>query len=1802
MTAFAPSGPAALDDSVVVDFSADVAQAAAATAGTEGDQPNLVAFTPSLSGVFIWESPRRLRFIPRGGLRPCTEYSARVSDTIRSVSGAPLKGQSEFTFRTAALTLIAAEQVGYWPGRRAVVQLKFNDGVMPSDLYKHLSIRAGGREVKWTTQGDARTKEPRIVTEPLPTTGSLSLRLEPGLKGVSGPRALEGAVDRLVPLTFQLKAQSLTANWTGERPHLDIQFSAWLQSGDWKPFISVEPPVDFTVSDDGNTLSLYGPFQPKTRYTVTVRKGIVAGNGHMLLEDATLSAWMPPIKPFAQFKDAGGHLSPQGRMKLRVRHAAIDAVEIRAVRVFDNNLALFTINEQSEWQVSRLGRETARREIPVTANPDEAAVTEIDLRDLLGAKPAGVYLFSLQGIAPAGVADMDDWRVRQSLRDSALVTVSNLGIIGKRGPQELGVWVAALDTAAPIPGAKVFVWSAKHQPLAEGETGPDGFALFQNLSNDPSSRPSAVVVRAGDDICHLDLEKSLTGAEEFPADGRPFLAQGYEAFLTADRGAYRPGERIHVFGYVRGKGGTVPPEAFPLEYQVQRPDGRRWEPRTVMTAPNGRVELELVVPNRAPTGLYRVTLQLPGTAQRRDKAARGRGSDDFEYDDGEDGAREAAVEELGSTEVFVEEFIPSRLKLTAEAAEKRFSVLEPLNILVKAEEMFGQPAAGRSVSGVVTYAPAPFKPEEFADYTFGDDSIKFTRAETELAEQTLDESGRARFEVSLPDAKAPAALRATVQITVKDTGGRGVTAAIERFVDPVPFYIGARLRAETFSTAGKPTEFDIVGVRSDLSPAGDQPLTGTISRVRFNSILKREDGAVRFETVRELSPVKQVEVALREGRATLTWTPDEAGMYLLELSGASGATRTAFAFHATSDQWTEQPWSLEKPERLEVVPDRALYQPGDTARLLVKAPFTGTLLITFEQDNILSHSVVQMSENTAELTLPVTDAMLPNVYASATVLRPVKPAEKWLPHRAFGFANITITPETRRLDVALSAPAEVRPLSGFSAEVLLRDATTSAPAAGEVTLWAVDEGVLALTAFETPSPLRFFHGVRRLAVATADFLSDLMPDVTETAGTKSASGGDAAGDSARRLSPVPAERVKPVAIYLGAMQTDSDGRASAEFALPQFFGRMRVMAVAAAGAKFGSADATVFVRGPLMIKESLPRFLAPGDTAETPLVVYNNTDTTQTVALTVETSGPLTAETGAQTSVEVPARGQVVHRVKLAAARTAGLAGMRLAGRMGTEEYSETIELPVRPASPSVRKAGVETIEPGAPRTITLPGGDFLAGTTTVSLAVSGLPALQFAGGLRYNIEYPYGCAEQIVSGAFPLLYLADLAAQVDPGRFSADGVRAAVQQAIDAVLALQTSSGGLAMWPGQREPWVWGSAYGAHFLIEARKAGFEVPDGARAELLAYLASQLAMPEPEKPGPWLTERAYICHVLALAGRAPSEAMDKLYERRSNLGMAAGALLAAAYAASGRAAEAQAILQPLADAADGDRATRRASGGTLDSAVRNRALLLAALCDAEPSSPAIAPLADWLLRARAGDRWASTQENGFALYALGRYAKLQAATPANFRGKVTVDGQTREFASDKPLNWSAADWAGKEVVIEIEGTGRAYAAWSVEGVPARPDSSPVDSGLSVTRRFVTRSGDTLNPLKLSQGQFVIVELALSGASDLENVVIEDLLPAGLEIENSNFATAEKIADGEAEEVPGLTIQHVEMRDDRMLGFVNLRPVADGETRVFRYAARAVNPGRYTLPPAQVQAMYDPGYSGRTGAGEMIVVGR
>ena len=1160
-----------------------------------------------------------------------------------------------------------------------------------------------------------------------------------------------------------------------------------------------------------------------------------------------------------------------------------------------------------------------------------------------------------------------------------------------------------------------------------------------------------------------------------------------------------------------------------------------------------------------------------------------------QYEDGEEGPGDV----LGRAEFFVEEFIPNRIKVSTTAPEARQSTSSPLELSVKAEEMFGQAAGGRTVKVTLQPVPQTFDPDGFDDFTFGDSERKYASPLIELEPAELDEEGRLTLPLTLPAAGLPpAALKAVIQATVIDSGGRGVTSVLERTLDPVPYYVGMKRVGDGFLKPGAEGRFDIVGVQPDgaLITSGTVILDAEILRVKFNSVLRRNDRQTyQYETSRELTSIRKMQVTLQGGRGSLVWTPDETGSFLIRLSDPETGSAVSETVYVSSGVWGEQAWSLEKPEELDLKLDRADYAVSDTARLLVKSPFAGTLFLTIEQDKVLTSSVHQMPTNTLEVGIPLSEEIIPNAFATAVVVRPVRPAEKWLPHRASGTINIPVSAASRRLGVDISAPKEVRPEEKLKVSLRVGDLATSEPRPAQVTVWAVDEGVLSLTGFETPDPIDFFYGLRRLGVQSADNFSNLMPDLVQPVVAPSHTGGDG-GMGSRRLSPISAERVKPVVLWAGTQDADSSGTVNVQFDVPRFMGRLRVMAVAATGPRFGSAEATVFVRGPVMVQDNLPRFLAPGDRTEASFVVFNNSDVPLTGTLRLKASGPVKISDGKSKETTereitfggkegIAPRGQEPVRVSLTAAPMAGVARVRFDAQAGGEKYGDETEIPVRPAAPFIQRSGFQRLEPGSETRLDIASFDALAGTTSGSLIVSAMPEVRLAGALKHLVNYPYGCLEQTVSSAFPLMNLAAATKGDLPKGMIVESVPTVVQGAIDRILMMQKWNGGMSMWVGGDEEWLWGTVYAAHFLTEARREGYVVPAGEFEGLLGRLQSLLADGEKGTE----TERAYAAWVLALAEKSPRDRMELLLDQREKLTPEGRALLAAAYMALGEGGQAAKL---LAETGAGDSATSapRATAGNLWSANREAAILLLAWLQHDPTAAQVPLLADRLFNnMNEQGYWGTTQDTAFALLALERYEEIRQKSQQPFRAEVHVKDRVLSATEKEPLTLKEY-LGGQKVVVSLTGPGAAYVYWHTEGVPQQPPSQPVAKGVTVTKRFLDRQKNEMDPESgWKQGDFVVVEITLETRRTLNNLIIEDLLPAGFEIENPNLKTAESMGEGEGDEEGNMAIARTEARDDRMVAFVD--GVA-GQKQTFRYAMRAVTPGKYTLPPVQVTCMYDP----------------
>lgn len=625
VSSFTPVGTIAPDNVISVTFSNDIITSNQLNGGTMPEKP--ILFDPNIDGVFEWETTNKVKFTPRLQLPAGTQFSAKINPSLKDASKEKLSESQEYRFNTSALWLKSATQSSFTQDKQVNIKLSFSDRINPAELKKYLSVSAEGKTLKWWPSSDVASAQPQIVTESVNTTGSLKLKIAPGLAGVSGPLAIRNQVEMNVPLKLVLKVLELKPKWSKESAQLQLVFSTSINIEDCRGRVTVTPPVDLNFSGYGNEINVTGDFKPETRYTVNVKEGIRGTNGSVLLSQETLSAWIPTMRPFMDLVEAGGYLSTKSSMKLRVKSTGLESLKVTVRRVYDNNLVYQVMRGGDSYSARELGRTIQTKEFPIDKSTNQANITEIDLKALVGEKASGLFSFTVIGkklkeldISSDEPYDYDNYDSYQ-LRSTTLITLSDIGIVAKKSEKQLVAWVASLDSATPLANLNVELYSSSNQLIKKTTSDASGIAILDDLDLDNDNlKPKVVIAKSeSGDISYLDLSDTFSSREDMETKGRPYLTKGYEAFIASERGAYRPGENVHVFGYLRGVNAAPPTGAFPLEYVVIRPDGKQvGEPKTITPDSDGTLNFDLATTREMPTGYYQVKVQMPGTSNNKE--------------------------------------------------------------------------------------------------------------------------------------------------------------------------------------------------------------------------------------------------------------------------------------------------------------------------------------------------------------------------------------------------------------------------------------------------------------------------------------------------------------------------------------------------------------------------------------------------------------------------------------------------------------------------------------------------------------------------------------------------------------------------------------------------------------------------------------------------------------------------------------------------------------------------------------------------------------------------------------------------------------------------------------------------------------------------------------------------------------------------------------------------------------------------------------------------------------------------------
>lgn len=1835
---FAPQGEVPQWTDFSITFSEGVVDKS--RVGTEVPTEAL-RFTPAVQGTARWVALDRIGFFLDAPLAPAAQYTVKLTSEINPSEVFQLTGQKEFKFTTEPFAVQQTRmEFNTDESREHAIgfgTITFNYPVTTADLKAHLSIELDdGTEIPYQIQTNTVTA--RTITfetkriKRSDVNQKIKVKIEKGFKCTGGEIGLEKA--NVTPVILRGRG-TLGVTYSDVResdgtPYISVSFNAPVLSDTIEPYLEVTPAVDYQVTSNYRNIRIHGNFKRRTTYTLKIRRGLTARNDAVLKGDYMTRFKIPDIRPQLRFLGDGFFLARKGHLNLGLTTINVKRVKLDIEKVFANNLIYVSkLDRWSRWS-QNLGKPVHSEVLDIPPQLNEEVTTPISLEDYLADEHVGIFKVMVQN------AD------RQWDRAHQWVLITDLGISAKRAGDNLYIWVKSLATGAPVPAARVQLISDNNQTLLSGTTNWAGFVEFTEVAEKTEDFiPFMITVAKRDDLAFIQLDKHEIATADFNIAGPAYLQKGYEAFLYTSRGVYRPGETVQLAGVVRGPK-QVTPEPLPIRIKILSPDGRIMRELRQQTNKSGACEVKIPIPDYALTGNYIAKMQI-------------------------------ADRVVGSVQFQVEEFMPDRMKVAITVDKPSYKLGDELSIEVNAMNLFGPPAIGRKTQASCQLQAVPFVVSDDAlppgtdaakwrSFVFGN-TRQFESQRIELGEAKTDAEGKARYQFTVPATlKAPSLLNGILTATVSEVGGRAVTASHRVVIHPYSHYAGIRRATTGAVKINQPLRFDYVAVDDTMAVTPDRALKLSLHKVHWNTIL-RQNAAGRYAYVSEpqVTEVKTYALTSAETVQTATFTPTGYGEYRVRLEDIESTATAEIGFYVSG--WRNTPVSMEHPTRLDLVLDKPAYRPGQTAKLNIKAPFPGTLLLTVERERVLSHRTIVMKENTATVSIPVRYGYKPNVYLSATLTRTIpmdtvpQPDNKsLLPACAFGVIPLKIDATRRRLSIEMSLKSDSeqqertpltdnrgKPISdGFQSEAVVRpnsEINIAFVVHGrrswqkyDVCIAAVDEGILALTDFQTPNPHDFFYQQRGLKTRSFDLYSGILPEIADVT-DNSSTGGDgvaARGLGRKRLNTSSIRRVKPVSLWSGFVQTDGNGRGTVQFKIPQFNGKLRLMAVAFAGADYGATEAYLTIREPIVLTPTFPRFLAGGDKIRVPVTLFNGTGEAGEFTVKLQGSGdvqllsastsntsemmpentpekpaqplkmePSLHELSVEKTVEAGTEAQVFFDIR--AQDALGEVNFNLSAEGNTEMTQMDVTLPLRSVAPPVTKTGHGVVSAGESVDFILPS-NLIADSSEFSLTLSPFPNIAFSDSLRYLVRYPHGCLEQTTSKVFPLLYFSDLARSVEPMLAAEDSVDYYITSGITKLESMLMSNNQFSYWPGGTYANPWSSIYASHFLVEARKAGYEVADRVYDAMLEGLKTRAKF-SPDTEGKNNAKKVrtnialatYASYVLAAAGQPDRGTMHYLKNRgASGLSDYSHFQLAGAFALSGELETALSMLPVSVSLSfNGKGNSGWETGGTFNSPIRAQAIMLDVLAEVNENHPSIPMLVKNLSAAASdGNRWRTTQDNAFAFLALGKIMKKQA--DRNYSGTLKLNGEHLADFDATETRYTDAAWDGARIQLNIKGEGNCYYYWSAFGIQRDSFIEEYERELQVRRRYFNKDGEELTGT-FGHGDLIVSEITVKAlTANLENVVVVDMLPTGFEIENPRLESRAGIPWLKAQDFKP---DYIDIRDDRLIFFGTFPRQRE---RKFYYALRAVTQGEFTLPPIAAEAMYDPTKSAVTGSMSIKVV--
>lgn len=1868
---FAPEGEIPVAPFVSITFNQSMVPLG--TLGNLAAMDVPVQMEPSLPGTWRWLGTKTLTFEYDSNLivrlPKATEYHVTVPAGTKSATGGILAEAVTWTFKTSPPKIVTTYPDNSPQPLDPIFFIAFDQRIDPSAVLKTIQVTADNQLVDVVlveqTEIDEDEEVSRLVenanegrwlafraVQSFAVETNIFVTVGPGAPSAEGPLATTEAQSFGFSTYSPLRVEEHRCSWyDGRCPPLTpfyIRFNNPLDTDIFSSdMLRIEPEIPgVSANVYGNSIEISGETIGQTTYAITISGKVQDIFGQQLGDDMRLTFDVGKAEPvLVGSRQNFITLDPAINKKI---------FSMYAINYKKINLKIYSV-QPSDWPDYKLYLQDWQRtdqmpempgrlvsDDPLSLDIPDDTLTQVDI-DLSRYMDGDYGHFVVVAEPPAGMFENEnDKYKRYSQTIITWVQITQIGLDAFTDHSEMVAWVTDLKDGSPLIGASIRAGNGNIISVS----GSDGVARF-----DIPSGATYLTASLGADQAILPRSTYSWYDDAWTAN---LPSDTLRWYVFDDRQMYRPGEEVHIKGWLRRVGGRqkgdvglVGSELHSVTYQFSDPQGN--------ALGNGQVEVNAL-------GGFDFAFSLPqatnlGTAQLSLTAAGSLGGlDGIQY------YHQFQIQEFRRPEFEV---------IARNETTGPYFAGEHATLAAEAKYYAGGGLPNADVTWQVSTSPGNYSPPNWPDFTFGSWQpwwfYDYGYQEYGGDTQTETFSGKTNasgthyldleFDQQGDPGKDPQPQSVMAQATVMDVNRQAWSSTTTLLVHPADLYIG--LRGERyFVERGAPLKVDFIVTDLDGNSVKDRPVEITAGRLEW----KTKNG----NWIEEVADVQICSLLSTLEPDTCSFETPLGGSYQITAIVTDELGRKNQSRFTRWVSGGKQPSSRKvEQEKVTLIPDKETYQPGDTAQILVQSPFSPAEgMLTVSRSGILYTTRFHVEDDSITIRVPIEEEHIPNLNIQVDLVGSTQRTDdrgeslKNVPPRpayASGQLNLSIPPLQRTLTLQVTPDQNsLKPGGETTLTVNVKDAGGAPVPDAELAVVVVDEAILALTNYQLRDPLTIFYADRPSYLASIYSRANIVlvdpQALAREAGQRAAFDGMGAGAPtateapAMEMPPAPQEEMNkseqtpidlrsdfnPLATFAPTARTSSNGEARVFIKLPDNLTRYRVMVVAvdSQGSQFGMGESNLTARLPLMVRPSAPRFLNFGDKFELPVVLQNQTDQSMRVDVVTRAVNLELENTGLR--VTVPANDRVEVRFP-AATMIAGTTHIQFAAVSGDYSDAAMVDLPVYTPATTEAFATYGVIDDGSvAQPVLYPSGVFPQyGGLEINTSSTALQALTDA--VLYLVSYPYECSEQLASRILAVASLRDvLTAFRADGLPSAAEMESTVSRDIERLRGQQNYDGGFPYWRRGFESSPFNSIHVTHALFRAQQKGFDVPADMRQNSLVYLRDI----ESHYPS-WYSQQtrwtlsAYALYVRNLTGDRDAQKAEKLVRDAGleNLSMEAIGWLWTVVDDNDQLDAIRLYVNnhvvETAGAANFTTAYDDQTYLLLSSDRRTDAVLLDALIEDNPQSELIPKLVNGLLAHRTRGRWENTQENVFILLTLDRYFNTYETQTPDFVARIWLGntyagsnefrGRTTDiYETLIPMNYvlseTHAGGGTQDLILSKNGPGRLYYRLGLQYAPTDLNLAPLDMGFVVQRRYESLDDpedvyqDDDGVWHIKAGARVQVKITMMANNRRYHVALVDPLPAGLEIINPALAVSENIPQDPANPDYrlgwwwGTWYEHQNMRDDRAEAFTSL--LWDGVYE-YTYTARATTPGTFIVPPAKAEEMYSPDVFGRSASDWVIV---